>query len=111
MTEELDLHVLAKKFEQRLRDSIPACARFNYHPRRFAKMLDDSDAMTVARSLVKSGDLQTGLRTLAKNKRLELSLESIMLEPEFLPLFSRRASDRELLDAAKWRLDEVGRRK
>ncbi len=54
-----------------------------------------------AKRLVTS-ELQEGLITLAELGRLDLSIESIMQEERFRPLFSPQE-----LEAAKWRLDRV----
>jgi predicted nucleic acid-binding protein len=56
----------------------------------------------VARQLVVSGEFQYGIRRLAKLRRLDLSLEHIMQEAQFTPLFTE-----EELVAARWRLERM----
>ena len=66
-------------------------------------MLNSSpSAVTLAKKLAVSSELQDGLKRIAKLGRLELSMESIMLEEKFKPLFSD-----QVLQAAQWRLDTV----
>ena len=65
-------------------------------------MVAASGAKAVAKQLVKSGDLQDGLKRLQKLGRLDLAMESIMLEAKFRPLFNAGE-----LEAAKWRLEQV----
>lgn len=65
-------------------------------------MLESYDAVSLAERLVTSGDIQSGLKRLANLGHTELSIEAIMLEPEFKSLFHHR-----LLAAAQWRLDQA----
>lgn len=69
---------------------------------RFMQMIDERHPVDVGKHLVVSGDFQHGIKELAKMKRLDLSIESIMLNPGFRSLFT----DQELA-AARWRLDKV----
>ncbi len=93
---------LEQSFQARIRAALLECHRIGYHPSDFESMLDSSPAVRVARNLVMSGNLQSGLKRLAQMGRLDLSIESIVLEEEFQPLFSlaHRA-------AAQWRLNQV----
>jgi hypothetical protein len=93
---------LCREFEPQLRDAIAKSIALRYHPRLFEEMLDTSDGRTVAKHFVRSRTLHYGLRRLAKLNRLDLSLESIMLDPKFESLF-----DQNDLDAARWRLSAV----
>jgi len=89
-------------FEARIRAALIECHRLGYHPSDFEAMLSHSNAVVVASKLVSSGDIQTGLKRLAKLGRLDLSVESIMLEPQFETLFSSK-----LRESARWRLTSV----
>ena len=55
-----------------------------------------------ARQLTSSGKIQRGLKRTVAEKRAQLAIESIMLEPEFSDLFSK-----DELDAARWRLQQA----
>jgi len=90
------------RFEGRLRNTILESAALGYYPSRFEQMLKNSAGTSVAKKLVASGDLQYGLKELKKLGRQDLTMESIMMEEEFRPLFSKGE-----LEAAKWRLEQV----
>jgi hypothetical protein len=93
---------LEQSFDAKIRAALPECHRLGYHPHDFEGMLANSTAVKLAERLVKSGELQTGLKKLAQLDRLDLSVESIMLEPEFEALFKS-----SVRDAARWRLEQV----
>ena len=93
---------LEQDFEARVRAALIECHRLGYHPTDFEGMLCNATAARVAEKLVKSGELQTGLKRLAQMDRLDLSVESIMLEAQFESLFKK-----PLREAAQWRLDKV----
>lgn len=93
---------LESEFEQRLRDSISESITLGYTPTRFIQMLDAHSGKETAKLLVKSGEIQDGLRRIVQMGHHELAMESIMLEPQFEPLF-----DPSDLDAARWRLNNA----
>jgi uncharacterized protein YktB (UPF0637 family) len=93
---------LDELFEARVRSAVAKCRELGYNPNDFQQMLDSSNAVTLAQKLVTSGNIQSGLKKLSSLGKPELSIESIMLEPEFHPLFSQ-----QILAAARWRLDQV----
>lgn len=93
---------LEQDFEAKVRDALLECHRLGYHPSDFEGMLANASAAHVAEKLVASGELQTGLKKLAQMGRLDLSVEFIMLEPQFESLFKK-----PLREAAQWRLDQV----
>jgi hypothetical protein len=72
-------------FEARLRDSIKQSIGLGYYPHRFEDMLNTFGGVGVAKKLVLSSELQDGIRRIAAMGRRDLSMESIMLEPEFAP--------------------------
>ena len=99
----VSLEQLGGEFSDRLREAIVLCRELGYSPSRFEQMLNSSpSAASLAKKLVVSSELQDGLKRIAKLGRLELSMESIMLEEKFKPLFPD-----QVLEAAKWRLDSV----
>ena len=93
---------LETKFEARIQEALVECHRLGYHPSDFEGMLSSASATRVAKKLVTSGELQSGLKKLAQLGRLDLSVESIMLEPQFRTLFAK-----QLRDAAQWRLNQI----
>jgi hypothetical protein len=96
------LYSLELRFEERLRIAIARSRAIGYPPNIFEGILNSLGGVKAAKMLVKDGNFQTGFIKVAKMGRLDLSVEQIMLEPEFEPLFSQ-----EDLAAARWRLEQV----
>lgn len=93
---------LEQDFDERIREALLECHRLGYHPSDFEGMLRNASATRVAKKLVTSAELQAGLKRLAQMRRLDLSVESIMLGAKFEALFAK-----PLRDAARWRLDQA----
>ncbi len=93
---------LREQFAARVGAAVRECHSLGYHPTRFEQMLEHSDVVAVAKRLVASGDLQEGLKRLKTMGRLDLSVESIMLELRFSTLFTP-----DELNAADWRLKQL----
>jgi hypothetical protein len=93
---------LEAEFEQRLRDSIRESISLWYNPTRFTDMLNTWGGIGTARRLVASGEIQEGIRRIVQMGHPELSMESIMLEPQFSSLFTGGE-----LEAAGWRLNQL----
>ncbi len=94
---------LEEQFGAKLRASISVCHELGYRPTRFTNMLDSIGARATAARLVVNGDMQTGFKELVDRGRPELTMESIMLQPEFASLFKPAE-----LEAARWRLKQAG---
>jgi hypothetical protein len=93
---------LRDEFDAAVRSATERCLDIGYHPNIFRQMIERQHPVEVGKRLVLSGELQHGIRELAKLNHLELTIESIMLQPEFGELFSSQE-----LDAARWRLQHV----
>lgn len=93
---------LMEEFSRRIYDVIAESIELGYHPHRFEEMLRANGAVRTAKKLVASGELQDGFKTLHKKGRLDLTMEHIMLDEAFRPLFTEAE-----LEAARWRLDQV----
>lgn len=93
---------LSDTFSARVWTAIEECRSLGYNPSDFVGMLERSNAVSLAERLVTSGDIQSGLKRLVGLGRPELSIEAIMLEPEFNSLFKQ-----QVLAAAQWRLDRA----
>lgn len=93
---------LREQFESAIRAAIGASYELGYTPTRFEQMIEASHPVEVGKKLVLSGEMQHGIRELAKLGHLELTIESMMLEERFQPLFTQQE-----LDVARWRLDQV----
>jgi hypothetical protein len=66
------------------------------------QMLQQRHAVEVAKQLVVSDKIQRGLLKMREIERLDLSIESLMLQPQFAGLFSPQE-----LDAARWHLEQA----
>ena len=101
-TRRVEIEPLEIAFEERLRDSIRQSIRLGYNPIRITEMLNRYGGKGTAERLVRSGEIQDGIRRIVAMGYPKLSVESIMLEPEFKPLFTEAD-----LAAARWRLDQL----
>jgi hypothetical protein len=90
------------EFQARVLAALAECHRLGYHPTDFERMLEDARASRVAEKLVLSGEVQSGFKRLAEMHRLDLTVEAIMIEPQFESLFKPA-----IREAARWRLNQV----
>lgn len=90
------------KFKARIQDSIRESYELGYSPTRFESMIQEKHPVEVAKKLVLSSEIQTGVKELKKLNRLDLTIESLMGLPEFKELFTP-----DELSAAKWRLQKA----
>ena len=93
---------LAERFEKRLRESVPVVIELGYNPTVFVGLLERYGGVQTAKRLIAEGEIQYGFKRLAALGRLDLTMEQIMLEPEFASLFTEGE-----LAAARWRLDQL----
>ncbi len=93
---------LELEFERRLLDAIRTSINLGYNPIRITEMIETRGGKGTAIDLVGAGEIQEGLRRIVEMDHRELSVESIMLEAQFAPLFENR-----VLAAARWRLDRA----
>jgi hypothetical protein len=96
------MNQLSERFDQRLRESVRLAIELGYNPTVFTSMLERHGAVQTAKRLIAAGELQSGIKRLAELGRLDITMEQIMLEPEFAPLFAEGE-----LAAARWRLDQL----
>ena len=102
--------LLQNKFNSEVIDSLTEMKKLkqaktlNYTPTRFITMLhrEKGNAFKIAQRLV-TKDVTIGLQELYKNKRLDLSLEAIILKPEYQELFSP-----EIINTCKRKLKQLG---
>ncbi len=81
-----------------------AAAELDYRPTRFLQMVDELGGVATARELL-AAPVQEGFTTLWEHGRLDLSMEALVLQPPWNPLFT----EAELAEARR-RLDEAGYR-
>jgi hypothetical protein len=89
------------RFREDLEAAVNECRRIGYNPSRFLGMMSRSNAFDVARSLL-HGSVSDGFTTLWERHRLDLSVEAIVLKPEWKGHFTP-----EERQAARRRLREV----
>ena len=102
--------LLQNKFNAEVIDSLAEIKRLNqskklnYTPTRFIQMLhkEHDNAFELVERLV-SKDITTGLQELWRNKKLELSIEAIVIKPEYNGLFSV-----EIINTCKRKLKQLG---
>jgi hypothetical protein len=90
---------LRDEFVQAIRDDVEKCHEAGYHFTRWEKMLSEQHPVDVAVHFIVSGQFQDGFKRLVRDGREDLTMESLMLQPRFAPLFTN-----DVLDVATWRL-------
>ena len=99
----MSLEALEQQFTNALWATEREATQLGHSSGVFRKMLDDYGGVETARRLVKAGEIQGGMRTICAMGRADLTTEAVMLKAEYAPLFKR-----DELDAARWRLSQVG---
>ena len=102
-----DMNDLAERFSTRLRTAVQLSCAY-YTPQRMTDLLagceSARDVAKLAARMVAKGDISDGLRAMVAHGHPELTLESIMQEEEFKPLFTvdeLKAADFRLKDARR----------
>ncbi|HEY3920288.1 MAG TPA: hypothetical protein VGL83_21050 [Stellaceae bacterium] len=94
---------LEAQFELAVREACTKAGNLGYFPSYFLQKMTRTGAVTYAKELVVSGELQTGLRRLAQLKALDLSIEHLVARvPRFASLFTK-----DQREAAEWRLKQI----
>jgi hypothetical protein len=93
---------LRDEFLADIESAINECIHLGYTPTRFIEMIRFEHPVEVAKKLIILGNLQDGFIALNNMGRPELTVESIVLQFKYGPLFTR-----DERDAAQWRLDNV----
>ena len=92
---------LEEQFHEDVMATVKACRALRYNPTYFLQMVEAHGAVNAAKTLVGSGDFQSGLITLWEKGRLDLSMENRILNPKFTDLFTedeRAAAQKRLAD-------------
>lgn len=93
---------MRNEFSEAVRTAIEESIEIGYRPTFLIQMLENRHAVEVAKSLVVQSTIQDGFRRMHEHGRLDLTIESIMLEPRFASLFTEGE-----LEAARWRLKQA----
>ena len=75
-------------FEERIRQMIAETKSIGYNPTYFIRMVQELGAVTACKQLINNEKLHDGLCRLWKEHRLDLTIENIILEPQWAELFS-----------------------
>lgn len=89
-----------QEFTLACKRAIAECRKLGYNPSIWNRMVEEHGGVVTARRLIKSGDMQTGLRKLLSLGRLELTVEHAVLDERWHDLFTD-----EERDLARWRLE------
>ena len=95
--------VLASELQREFLRSIRDSSSMGYNPARFLRMLQDHGPVITAVHLVMSQQEPEGFETLFISRRLDLSVEAIILQEPYRQLFVH-----EVLEKAEQKLKEIG---
>ena len=90
------------EFRNALLDTVAECRKIGYRPTGFMGMISSSSAFEAVRTLLAKRDVSDGFTELWEKGRLDLSVEAIILKPEWRGYFEKTE-----LDTARRRLAEV----
>jgi hypothetical protein len=101
---------MASELETRFDDAmmriyVRAKNEVRYNATRYLQMLHDHRGLETARILVMADQPSEGYTALWERSRLDLTVEALVLQPEWQPLF---AQEPKLLERARRRLAEYG---
>lgn len=95
---------LKRELRERYISTYNECKKFKYFPRIFLDMVvSNEDIVNVTKKLIHKEGGTSGFATLFENKRMDLAVEKIILEPRYRELFIY-----EDLQAAYSRLEQFG---
>jgi hypothetical protein len=94
------------QFDQRMVDIYrTAKSELGYNATYFLRMISERGGLATARSLISSATVSEGFTALWERKRLDLTVEALVLQEEFAGLFTE-----DELDMARDRLAQYGYR-
>lgn len=79
---------LEKEFETAMLDIYEQAKRFKYYPTYFLRMVQEHGGVGAAKRLLAAPNAQQGLFTLWELGGLDFSMEALVSEPKFQPLFT-----------------------
>ena len=92
---------LEDEFHQKMEDIYHVAASLGYRPTYFLRMIHEHGGVAAAKRLLYASEAQSGLTKLWELKRLDISMEALVLHERWNPLFSNaeRQKARERLNA------------
>ena len=91
------------RFHQEMLRIYKDASVFGYRPTYFLRMVNERGGVAAARHLLRDGTISEGFARLWDEARLDLSVEAVVLDPQWRALFT---SDE--LAVAQMRLDDAG---
>ena len=88
---------IESKFHEEMLNIYKEAKKIGYNAKWFLTMVVDMGGLTAAQKLLSTDELQYGFERLWELRRLDLSVEALVLRPEFRNLFT----DEELARAKK----------
>jgi hypothetical protein len=93
-----------RAFERAMRDAYARAKReAGYNATALLRMLTEQGGLATAHTLLNNTNTSEGFTALWQKRRLDLTVEALVLQEEFAPLFTD-----EELDTARHRLTEFG---
>lgn len=94
---------VSRQLDAAIAEAVRECWRVGYNPSYFVAMLNQHGSVETARRLITAPTASDGFTKLWELRRLDLSVEAIVLRSDLASLFTRGE-----LDAARQRLDDYG---
>lgn len=89
-----------QEFTLACKRAMAECRTIGYSPTIWNRMVEEHGAVETARRLIKSSEMQDGLRRLIRLNRVDLSVECAVLDERWRDLFTD-----EEREAAQWHLE------
>jgi len=97
------MNELEKRLSAALSDAVKTAKKeLNYNPSLFMRMFNENGGLQTAKILISSKDISDGFAKLYMHKRLDLSVEAIVLRDEWITLFNDeeiKSAEKKLADA------------
>ena len=92
---------LEDEFHRAMLNIHDAAAKLGYRPTRFLQMFHEHGGVAAARRLLRAPEAQAGLTRLWEIGRLDISMEALVVQEQWQPLFSdaERQAARDRLSA------------
>ncbi|RIK29407.1 MAG: hypothetical protein DCC52_07385 [Chloroflexi bacterium] len=85
-----------KAFEEAMLDIYEQAKEYGYYPNYFLRMVQEHGAVDAAKRLLEAENPTYGLAKLWELKRLDLSMEALVIQPQFQSLFTTREVDKAM---------------
>jgi len=79
---------LEQRFHRRMIDIYKAAKDIGYNTSRFLSMVNEHGGLETAKILLRAKTVSDGYTALWERNRLDLTVEAVLLEPEWTPRFS-----------------------